>query len=95
MSSRHHHSGNGGDGLPEQTRTSPRNGILKAEAAYRFARVIREFDVEYLLDVEKILGGEKFVAEISMIPGQGSGDSGTGKALDRVDHNRFSLHKLL
>jgi len=54
-------------------RTSTRNGILKAEAAYRFASVVQKFDVEYLQDVEKILGNEKFEAEIARIPGQGSG----------------------
>jgi len=57
--------------------------------------VVQKFGVEYLQDVDKILWNENFEAEIARIPGQGSGDSGTGKAFDRVDHNRFSLHKLL
>jgi hypothetical protein len=54
-------------------RTSTRNGILKAEAAYRFAGVIQGYCVEYLQDVTKILGDEKFEAEIARIPGQSSG----------------------
>lgn len=54
-------------------RTSPRSGILKAEAAYRFASVVQKFGVEYLQDVDKILGDEEFEAEIARIPGQSSG----------------------
>ena len=54
-------------------RTSTRNGILKAEAAYLFASVVQRYGVEYLQDVHKILGNEKFEAEIARIPGQSSG----------------------
>ena len=54
-------------------RTSTSNGILKAEAAYRFAGVIQGYCVEYLQDVNKILGDEKFEADIARIPGQSSG----------------------
>lgn len=54
-------------------RTSTRNGILKAEAAYRFARVVQQFGVEYLQDVEKIMGNEFFEAKTAKIPGQSSG----------------------
>jgi hypothetical protein len=54
-------------------RTSTRNGILKTEAAYRFSSVVQKFGVEYLQDVNKILGNEKFEAEIARIPGQSSG----------------------
>jgi len=54
-------------------RTSTHNGILKAEAVFRFAKVIQKFGVEYLQDVHKVLGNEKFEAEIARIPGQGSG----------------------
>ncbi len=54
-------------------RTSTSNGILKAEAAYRFASVVREFGVEFLQDVGKILGNEAFEEEVARIPGQSSG----------------------
>ncbi len=54
-------------------RTSTRNGILKAEAAYLFAGVVQKFGVEYLQDVTKILGDEKFETEIARIRGQSSG----------------------
>jgi hypothetical protein len=53
-------------------RTSTCNGILKAEAAYLFAGVVQRYGVEYLQDVNKILGNEKFEADIARIPGQGS-----------------------
>ena len=66
-------------------RTYTHNGILKAEAAYLFAGVVQKFGVEYLQDVDKILGDEEFEADIAKIPRQGSGDSGMGKAFDRVD----------
>jgi hypothetical protein len=54
-------------------RTSTRNGILKAKAAFLFAGVVQKYGVEYLQDVNKILGNEKFEAEIARIPGQSSG----------------------
>jgi len=54
-------------------RTSSRNGILKTEAVFRFAGVVQKFGVEYLQDVHKVLGNEKFEAEIARIPGQSSG----------------------
>lgn len=56
-------------------RTSTRNGILKAEAILRFAQITHEYGVEYLQDVEKILGNAEFEAEITHIPGQRSGIS--------------------
>jgi hypothetical protein len=54
-------------------RTSTRSGILKAEAAYLFASVVHKFGVEYLQDVQKIMGNEAFETEIARIPGQSSG----------------------
>ena len=65
-------------------RTSTRNGILKSEAAYRFASVVQKFGVEYLQDVNKILGNEKFEAEIARIPGQGSETQVRVKHLSRL-----------
>jgi hypothetical protein len=54
-------------------RTSTRNGILKAKAAFLFAGVVQKYGVEYLQDVEKILGNARFETEITRIPGQSSG----------------------
>jgi hypothetical protein len=76
-------------------RTSTCNGILKAEAAYLFAGVVQRYGVEYLQDVNKILGNENFEAEIARIPGQGSGDSGKGKAFDPLACNRFPNAKII
>ena len=54
-------------------RTSTRNGILKAEAVVRFSEVLMQSTVNYLQDVEKILGNQKFESAITKIPGQRSG----------------------
>lgn len=54
-------------------RTSTRNGILKVEAVYLFGKVVSNYGVEYLQDVDKILGNELFESEIARIPGQSSG----------------------
>lgn len=56
-------------------RTSPRNGILKAEAARRFAQVLADFGVQHLQDVHKVLGWQKFEQAVRAIPGQRSGIS--------------------
>ena len=68
------------DGMVEQVyrnrqRTSTRNGILKSEAVYKFSKVLAEHGVEYLQDINRILGNEDFEAEITQIPGQRSGIS--------------------
>lgn len=54
-------------------RTFTRNGILKAEAVYHFAKVVQSFGAEYLQDVDRILGNELLECEIAKIPGQSSG----------------------
>lgn len=56
-------------------RTSPTNGILKAEAVIRFAEVLRSFGAEYLQDRDKFMGNKKFKKQIRKIPGQKSGIS--------------------
>jgi hypothetical protein len=50
-------------------RTSARSGILKADAAARFARVLADFNVDHFQDVDKILGLPAFEAVIKEIPG--------------------------
>lgn len=56
-------------------RTSTRGGLLKAEAALRFAQVLQTFGVEYLQDVPKVSNDAAFQAAICAIPGQRSGVS--------------------
>lgn len=56
-------------------RTSTRNGILKAEAAFRFAKVLSGYEVNYYQDIDKVLGNRDFEAKVAEIPGQSSGIS--------------------
>jgi hypothetical protein len=56
-------------------RTSTRNGILKSEAVLLFARVLRQFEVDYFQDIRKVIGNPEFEASIAEIPGQRSGIS--------------------
>ncbi|GAB4581372.1 MAG: hypothetical protein Fur0022_41190 [Anaerolineales bacterium] len=56
-------------------RTSTRNGILKAEAVYRFAKILAQFGAETLAHVPLIHRFPDFEAEIKTIPGQHSGIS--------------------
>ena len=56
-------------------RTSTQNGILKTEAVLRFSQALKQFDVNTLQDVPKILGQKEFEAAIQTIPGQRSGIS--------------------
>ncbi len=56
-------------------RTSPRNGILKAEAALRVAQTLKNAGAEFKADVFKIDNPAKFEAGFKEIPGQGSGIS--------------------
>ena len=74
------HESNGSDGMARavyqnRQRTSTRNGILKAEAVYRFAKVLAQFGAETLPDVPRVKGFPDFEAEIKTIPGQRSGIS--------------------
>ena len=56
-------------------RTSTRNGILKSEAVFKFATVLKKYDVNYLQDVPKIVSDTNFEREIKSIPGQRTGTS--------------------
>ncbi len=62
-----------GQVFKNRQRTSPRNGILKAEAVRLFAEVLTLHEVNYLQDIPKILGKEQFEKDIAQIPGQRSG----------------------
>ena len=59
--------------LANRQRTSTKNGIMKSEAALRFAQVLKHHKVEYFQDVEKIQGKEDFENAIMEIPGQHTG----------------------
>lgn len=56
-------------------RTSARNGILKANAVYRFAAVLRKHDIEYLQDISGGVGNTGLATDVLSIPGQASGIS--------------------
>jgi hypothetical protein len=57
--------------LRNEQRTSPTGGIPKAEAAYRFAQVLRSFDIQYLQDVFPFINDEEqLVTKLKEIPGQ-------------------------
>jgi hypothetical protein len=59
--------------LANRQRTSTRSGIMKSEAALRFAQVLELHKVEYFQDVEKIQGKESFENAVMAIPGQRTG----------------------
>lgn len=46
-------------------RTSTKNGILKAQAVTMFAEVLQKYQVDFLQDVEKIIGKPDFENEIN------------------------------
>lgn len=56
-------------------RTSPTNGILKAEAVYLLAKILKRHGVNCLQDVPVILRDETIETEFRTVPGQRSGIS--------------------
>ena len=56
-------------------RTSTRNGILKAEAVHRFARVLVRHNVKYFQDIPTVITSLQFESDICDIPGQTYGTS--------------------
>lgn len=56
-------------------RTSPRGGILKAEAVLRFAEILHAFGVNFFQEMHQIIGDPAFETQIKDIPGQASGIS--------------------
>lgn len=56
-------------------RTSTRNGILKAEAVHRFARVLLLHHVDYFQDIPTVVRSQQFESDICSIPGQTYGTS--------------------
>lgn len=56
-------------------RTSTHNGILKAEAVLRFARVLAAHHIEWLADAHALIDDAALERDIRRIPGQRSGTS--------------------
>jgi len=56
-------------------RTSPRGGILKSDAIFRFASVLRDNGINFLQHVPRRLLDSDLEAELRQIPGQTSGIS--------------------
>lgn len=63
------------DVFNNRQRTSSRNGILKAEAVHRFARVLMDHHVNYYQDIPAVIKSDRFESAICLIPGQRSGIS--------------------
>lgn len=61
--------------IRNRQRTSPRGGVLKAEAARQYAVVLSEHDVERLTDVTKLMTDPDHLAEVegalAAVPGHG------------------------
>lgn len=56
-------------------RTSPRGGILKAEAILEVAQVLQNYHVEQLSDIQQVINDPAFEADYKQVRGQGSGIS--------------------
>jgi hypothetical protein len=54
-------------------RTSTRGGILKVEAVYRYAAVLKKHGIDDVSDVAKVLPNPEVERDLSTIPGHGSG----------------------
>jgi hypothetical protein len=63
------------DIFQNRQRTSTNKGILKAEAIYRFAEVLKNHGVNYLQDVSAAIQSIDLEKDIKQIPGQRSGIS--------------------
>lgn len=63
------------DIFQNRQRTSTNRGILKAEAIYRFANVLKNYGVNYLQDVPAVIQNIDLENDIKQVPGQRSGIS--------------------
>jgi hypothetical protein len=61
------------DAFRNRQRTSTSSGILKAEAVYRFAKVLRDFHINLFGDTEDLTINQSVGEAIRKIPGQKSG----------------------
>lgn len=58
-----------------RNRTSSRNGILKSEAVFKFAKVLKDNGINYFQDLPSRIGDSRLENAIKEIPGQKSGIS--------------------
>ena len=56
-------------------RTSTRNGILKAEAIFQFAKTLQQYNVDHFQDINKVITNKPFEEDIKKIKGQTKGIS--------------------
>ncbi len=56
-------------------KTSTRNGILKAEAVHRFARILSNYAVNYFQNIPAVIASKELDSDICSIPGQTYGTS--------------------
>lgn len=63
------------DVVRNRCRTSPRSGILKAEATLRFAEALVAHDVNFFQDVQRAANDRLLYERVRTIPGQKSGIS--------------------
>lgn len=61
--------------LKNRWRTSPTNGILKAEALLETARILKKHGIEHLQDAPKLRDNQPLEDEFRQVPGQRSGIS--------------------
>jgi hypothetical protein len=59
--------------VENRQRSSPRNGILKADAALQFAKVLRSFNVESLQQLKSLTNSEDLDHRLRAITGMRSG----------------------
>jgi len=77
-------------------RTSSTNGILKAEAVIRFAKVLSKYGVNYFQDIAvKIENNRSFEKEIKRIPGQTSGLSLDYFFMLAGDENKIKADRMI
>jgi len=76
-------------------RTSSRNGILKAEAVHKFARVLLKYNVNYFQDISKVIYDLNFENDICLIPGQTYGTALTYFFMLAGDDNKVKPDRMI
>ena len=76
-------------------RTSTRNGILKAEAVHRFAKVLLQHKVNYFEDMQAVVASKELERDICGIPGQTYGTSLTYFFMLAGDENMIKPDRMI
>lgn len=76
-------------------RTSSRNGILKAEAVFRFAEVLHKYGINYFQDLPEFIGNIELKNSIKEIPGQKSGISTSYFYMLAGDENYIKTDRMI